>query len=181
MKTNSVQVSAEYPRHAVCGDAYLGEVKAPSMCQRFDTFQSDKLPFLCPSLIRWSDFCLLTPCWECPISALLSLKHCTKKLLEYQQFKRSKPNWLIASAMMSFTSSVVLFHQLPAVSILWCRLPCGQYAWNLRAPQQSWHVKILSYVDAFAVDPRFCSALPPPSVKGLSFKYTESPGLILLS
>lgn len=56
---------------------------------------------------------------------------------------------------------VVLCHQYPAVSILWFRLPCRQYAWNPRVPQWSWHVKILSYVNAFAIDRWLYAALPP--------------------
>lgn len=51
------------------------------MCQTFDTCQSDRLPLLCRSLIRWSGLhLLLTERWECPISTLLSPKHCSNKL-----------------------------------------------------------------------------------------------------
>ena len=72
-----------------------------------------------------------------------------------------------------FVFFVVPFQQLPAVSILWSRLPCGQYDRNPTAAQSSWHVKILSYVDAFAIGRRSRSALPPLLLKGLSFSYKK--------
>lgn len=90
------------------------------------------------SLIRWSAFyLLLTECWECPMSTLLSLKHRTKKLVDsgitvYYNNNNSKSqghtDWLHVPwcAVMSLHPMWSYFHQLPAVSILWCRLPSGQ-------------------------------------------------------
>lgn len=77
----------------------------------------------------------------------------------------------------------LLFPVSHPVSILWCTLPCGQYARNSKTPQWSWHVKILSYAHAFNINWQLCSALPPLLVKGLSFPpspaHSARPGMSL--
>lgn len=167
---------SDHPRRTVCADGYLREVKAAATCQTFDTFQSDKLPLPCQSLIRRPGFyLLLIHRQECPAWTWFSHKKLLKRSIEgYCTSMVQKVRDTLIDCQR-YDEFVVLFHQLPAVSILWCRLPCRQYAWNPSVPPSSWHVKILSYVDAFAIDRRLSSALPPLLVKGLSFRYTGAP------
>lgn len=153
-------------------------------CVKYLThFRVMELPLLCQSWMRWSGFYSIFYLFRGENVENVKYQHCfhssvgwkNGSILKLNSSKSQGHNdWL-------FVSCVVNFHQLPAVSILWCRLPCRQYAWNPRVPQLSWHVKILSYVDASAIDRRFCSALPPLLLKVLSFKYTEAPRLTLLS
>lgn len=69
----------------------------------------------------------------------------------------------------------LLFPVSYPVSILWCRLPCGQYARNSKTPQWSWHVKILSYAHAFTINWQFCPAV------GEGIEFPPPPRLILHS
>lgn len=79
--------------------------------------------------------------------------------------------WSMACAVLCLGS----FFIGSPVSILWRRLPRGQYAWNSKTPQWSWHVKILNWGDTLNINQQFCTALPLLSVKGFSFKRTTKP------
>lgn len=96
--------------------------------------------------------------------------------------KNSGALWMIVSTMMSlcpvrsfFPSLARCINIVPQISL---RVTCLE---SLSVPQLSWHVKILSYAVAFAVDRQFSSALPPLLVNGLNYKYTGDSRLFPLS
>ena len=89
-----------------------------------DTFQIDKPPLLCQFLIRWSGFYLLFDLTVENFQYKHGFQSRHGRTVEKQCVVS---RWLIGSALMTLRS---FFHQLPAVSILWCRLPRGQYARN---------------------------------------------------
>lgn len=162
-------ISAEQPGNDINCDCYLRGITVMGMCQ-MSHFKVISLPLSCQCLIRWSG--VLSPAPPLYKTSRINVE-LTQTLLG-TDFCWVKSQWHIDWL------PVLWCIQGPFSSVHHCinivvQTSLQAHDWNPRVPQLSWHVKILSYVDTFAINWRLCSALPPLFVEGLSFKQYRSP------
>lgn len=137
-----------------------------------DTFQSDKPPLLCQFLIRWSGFCLLFH---------LTVENFQYKFGFHSRHWRTVEKQGIVSKKVTLVDRqcsddfVLLFSSVTCCINIVVQTSSRAICLESGVPHWSWHAKILSYVDAFAIDQPTALLGPTPTVgEGIEFQIYRS-------